>query len=1281
MANILDWGAHQVGNIAGGIQHGAANIIRTDIVNPARQLAAQATHNPVAYRNAVQAQNKSVTGSQQFLQPILRTIPEALATVAHPTSQFTYHPGSSIEKALFGSTPIQNIQKNVANNYNTHANLNPIFRVGLAGADLLGHVAQDFPTGAAGLKTAKLGGQKALIADIRKPANLTPREVVHLQNYHSKITNSGLMDNATYQRGRAAARKAGVPHNDPAAISNLLGQFRHYNTRIQVRQQAAKAISDKLGVGKLGLSTERVGAPLSPAGKPLGKNLTPDSIPLKAGKGSAPPDFLATDKGYVPKTPGELANLSSKEQMAIHESKTPLRPPAVNTAKNPYKSMLTQVKPGNYKGAIQNSQLVSRPIETATSVWQNTMKGLSPQERTNFWRAVENPSSTHSPGLQNAIAQWRAIDNKVHGESQALGGNTNYLTNHNLHPWQLPEEYTTHIINGGNPSKFTGLNNISRKYMTIAEGEKAGLKLGTDPVSEGTRYLQANASILRKQALKKGLAEADSQAERQPHTLDLGAGHTVSLSTKGFNAAKSVQSFVPSANPIIKGVRTANQGVKSTLLSLGQFHTINIGALRAAPTLIAKGHPAAAAKGLYGMFRSAFGSQYADDVIGKALKDGTVDKAAQIGMPFGGSGYDTTGTFLKHGVGSRTVFGKQIPMMHNQVVRSIISDLEKKNVALDSPQAREAGLAGANMMGELNGELQNISPRLRKSMSDWLLAGQFTPSKFIQVGRAATKGGVAGSYARANVLANVAATTGIIAGLGYIGKQKSDNIKDLLLRALIDPAAPTSQKDSKGNTIKLRTPGTDTSDIAKLLGIKLVRNDNGHLGVNWNIHNAPSTVADFARARLSPFAASGVKIATNTTFANNPMHDPTASSGTQRIQDLTSLVTGNLPIGLQGLAYTNAVKSHLPGTAQAVLNASTPGTNPLIKSIGSSFGVTPSTDQTVGKGKQTADYFASKDAFTGSLNANEKALFNKLNPAKKDAFGNQTFASNVLTKPSDWADLQANNGFLNKYVVYQRSQHSHDPIWDLNAKQLNDYINLQKIKSALPGSTSQFANTDSSYIKTVEASKWYKGVQSARSGYFGSLQSQGVKLNSPSSLSRPSTAVQQVLNQIGSKGVNTSVLLGNNPDAEKYLTQHATELNQQRADQGLPPLPIFPTAPNSTIRQKDITYSQLPSGTGARSAFLKNNPDYMAFWQQKQNYYTALDGSGSSASSTKFGSSSGGGRPNTGAKARATFKTSKVKAYKPKGIKVKKVAAFKAPRTRKLSVTKLPSNYLSKKLA
>lgn len=954
----------------------------------------------------------------------------------------------------------------------------------------------------------------------------------------------------------------------------------------------APEVPERNQVGAVGKNVNE--SPLPFPGKPPVIKSTPVKSIVKAGQGSeqipnTPPNFLKTDAGYVPKTPAELSSLSPAEQQVLTKPAVGLAAPDINTAANPYMSLITRVQPGDYSHAIQNSQLVSRPIETAGSLWQRSMQKLSPDERANFWRAVENPTGKHSPELQDAIDQWRAVDNKVHGESQALGGNTNYLTDHALHPWQLPEDYANHIINGGSPSKFKGLNNISRKYRTIAEGEANGLSLGTDPISEGTRYLQANSAILRKQALKQGLAEADNLHETKPNSLDLGGGHTVPLSDEGLRAARSLQKFVPTDNKAVVGLRTANQGAKSTILSLGQFHTINIGALRAAPTLIANGHPLAAAKGLYGMFRGAFGNEYADRVIGSAIKDGTVDKAAQIGMPYGGSGYDVSGTILKHGVGSRTVFGKQIPMMHDQVVRSIISDLDKRGVPLDSPEARNAGLAGANMMGELNQELQHVSPRMQRTMTDALLAGQFTPSKFLQIKRAFTPssykgGGVAGQYAATNVLANVAATTAVIAGIGYLAGQKSDDLKDLLLRALIDPAAPTNQKDSKGNTIKLRTPGTDTSDIAKLLGITLVRNSDGHLGVSWKGFNA-GTVEDFGKSRLSPILSSGLKVRTNQNYSGKPLYDPNAPAGTKALQGATSIIAGNLPIGLQGLPQTNAIESHLPGSVQEVLNAQKPGSNPLLKSAGSSFGLTPSTDATVGKGQQTAQYYTALDQAKKGLDRQSADALDLYTGSKKNpvtgAYDVQPNANDPRAKATViLQNPKALTNLINMNKTLAGEGQNVDPLWGLSKDQITKYLQYQAMP---PGS----ADKTDWYNKNQS---WYAPLVDQRNQFFGSLppgDPNKPKLNIQYPTATPQVSALETAYSNLTDSTQKAQLLNDHPELIQQWNAQANYTNQMRQALGYSPIKGYPE-PTPQIQTFLNTYTN--SSKAQRSALRASNP-------------------------------------------------------------------------------------------
>lgn len=879
--------------------------------------------------------------------------------------------------------------------------------------------------------------------------------------------------------------------------------------------------------------------------------------PVANALGMTPGDLAAAKSGTAANfyKPNEAAAV--KGVQTSHDEPIPGNP-AVKTAiqraqtaeNNPMKITLPEVKPGDHAQAIANSQQVSRPVDTARSLWESSMRTLkdkSPSEYKNFWSAVENPTDTsHSAALQEAISRWRAGADRAHAGATALGTGTGYIQNYARHPWDL-SGWAEAPSRGGEGNVFT---KQPRTHQTIAEGEAAGLVQKGDPLAEGKSYFQAAKSQLRKDALIQGLTKADEGAASQPHTVDLGYGKTVQLSDAGRAATKGIDFLPPSTKPVVKALRGTNKFIKSSILSLGQFHTINIGGFRAAAALIGTGHPVAAAKGIYGMVRGAFGRAYADNVIGAALKDGTVEKAAQIGMPYGSSEY-TDGLKLV-GVGEHTVFGKQIPMMHNQVARSIIADLEKRGIPLDSSEARAAGKAGNNMMGFINDEAQNISPRMRRAMGDALLAGQFTPAKFGSL-RDVARGGVAGRYARATVAGNVAAVTVVAAGIGFALQQKSDDIKDTLLRALVDPAAATNMQDKPKfpgdptNTLKLRLPGTNTSDVAKLLGVTLVRGADGHLGINWAPGNIPTTVADYLRARLSPLGSSAVKVGTNTNFAGKPLYDPNASLGTKVQQAATTLGVGDLPIGLQGVAYTDAVKNHVPGDIKAVLDAGTPGTNPVLKSVGSSFGLTPATDQTVGKGEQTSQYFqALADAKKG-LNRQEQDALDLYSGSKKNPVtgsydvqptvdDQRAKATTLLQNPKTVDNLIA----MNQKLAGQGQQI--DPLWGASKDQITSYLQYQSMPPDSP---------EQKYWRTQNP--WYQPIQQARSQFFDSLPpGDPNKPKTPIEFPQPSPEIQQLSTDFFNlpDAKSKAQFIAANPSLQDQFNKQTVYYNQLRVAEG-----------------------------------------------------------------------------------------------------------------------------------
>lgn len=859
---------------------------------------------------------------------------------------------------------------------------------------------------------------------------------------------------------------------------------------------------------------------------------------------------------------GEVSN-AVKQQLTTPAPRTIEE----NTALNPLKVSVPEVQPGNYKLARALPGSVRAPIQLSRDLAYRSAKNLYQKEGTDINDLAENPSLAKTKLAKDALAKYQDLTNRIHATSQALGGNTNYLKNYDIRQYDLGDKATQDVLtklNGGvpvDPKDFNGIDNLSRMFKTRAEAQQAGLKFTNPdkPYQTILDYANPRASKLSRQALIKGATEADMGDAVKSRSLDLSNGQVISLSNTGIKEFKAFEPHVPTDNKAIKSARTVNTELKGALLTASQFHPINIAALRAAPTLAAEGHLGEAASGLGRTFRvlGPGGRAKADAVLNKALQDGTAQKAAQIGMPYGGGGFGEEGSAVDNAVGHGLVFGKQMPMMHDQVARSVIADLEKKGIPLDSEAAVDAGTAGNNLMGAMSKEVQNISPKVNQKMSDFLLANQFTPSKFSTL-KYATKSGIAGSYARRTLAANVAASVAVGAGIGYIVHQKSDNLRDTLLRSIFDPAVPTPIKDNKGNTIKFRTPGTDTSDLAKLLGFKLVRGQDGHLDVNWKPGNMPSTIEDYLRARLAPGASAVVKLATNTNFAGKPLFDPNAPLGQKIEQAGTSLVTGNLPIGLQGVPMLSGVEKHLPAGVQEVLNAQKPGSNPLVKSLGSSFGLTPTTDTTVGKGEQSAQYYDALAQAQKGLNRQEKDALDlyagsKKNPVtgKYDIVPNandaRVKATSLLQNPKVIGNLISMNQKLNK------EGQTVDPLWQQSKDNITKYL---QYSAMLPGSadkTNWFNNNQS----------WYSPLAAARNTFFNSLPP-GDPNKPKLDLQYPDASPQVSALQDQYNNLTDSTQKGNfltaHPELIQQWDKQAVYTNQFREALGASPLKNYPAS-------------------------------------------------------------------------------------------------------------------------
>jgi hypothetical protein len=911
--------------------------------------------------------------------------------------------------------------------------------------------------------------------------------------------------------------------------------------------KAVKPTQEELQMGKaLGMSAEQVTNAKATMNDGGLTDIPESSVPRKA-----------TYKGKVIKP-----SVVDGKVTEVPDSMTPIPPlndAPVNTARNPFKIDIPEVKPGDWQQARINPQIASHHVNFAAGQLYKAIRSLPEKERDvrTFFTAVEDPTNpNHSPAMKEAISRYRELDNRIHGTSQALGGNTNYLNEHALHPWDLPEEFTQGVNGAG--QDFTGLNSVARKYRTIAEGEKAGLKLTQDPLEQVLgRYVNGSSNALRRQALIKGFAEADKENKVQPHMFDAGANKTIPLSN---DAIKQIKAYVktPEVGKLHSGYRLVNRGGKQVLLSVSEFHPNNI-ALKAVPTMIGRGHFKEAAKGLYDTYRAQIGRKYSDNLQQNALQDGTVEFGARIGSPpkFG-SDYTAEGKLsIGHaGLGEKTIFEKAMPALHIQMLKAAKADLDKKNLSYDSPEAHKLGNAVNEIMGFVNLEVRNLDPRTQRAFSDVALAPQFTRSKWNTLRRAFTEKGLSGSYARRAVVGNYAAQFVAAAALGALYHQQSDSVTDLLTRTLIHPSVPTPLKDSKGNNIELGMPSNYLSEAAGLVG-NLDRK-NGRLGVNVDPRKVPGNLATYGRSRLAIIPGSGLKLATNTNFADKPLYDKNAPGGQQVEQAATTLGMGLLPIGAQGAAQTKFVKDHAPGAVKEVLDANTPGSNPVIKSVGSSFGLTPRTDKTVGKGLETTAYFGALDKAKQGLNRQEKDAIDLYSGSKKNPV---TGKLDVTPNPNDQrakaATLLQNTKVIDHLIsmnadLAKRGQKV-DPLWNQGKDKITKVLQYQAMPPHGPDQADWHNKNDG----------WYKDLQKSRSDFFDSLpKNNSQKVNNPIEYPTPDANTKSLLDKYFKlpSGADRGAFMRNNPEVEMQFQKQDDYYNKVRDAQGYSKNKVYPKA-------------------------------------------------------------------------------------------------------------------------
>jgi hypothetical protein len=412
----------------------------------------------------------------------------------------------------------------------------------------------------------------------------------------------------------------------------------------------------------------------------------------------------------------------------------------------------------------------------------------------------------------------------------------------------------------------------------------------------------------------------------------------------------------------------------------------------------------------------------------------------------------------------------------------------------------------------------------------------------------------------------------------------------------------------------LKEPDTAESEIANLF-LKEGRNQKTgrlNVGVN-NPTQIISNLAQDARNKMAPLPATGLKVATNRNYANQPLSSSQLPLGQRAQQEVATLGTDLLPIGVQGLAYTKAVDKHLPAAMQQVLNANKPGTNPVAKSALTAVALTPETDTTTGKGLQTAQYYSETAKATAGLNTQEQAAFNMNTASKKDPV-----TGKYVVNPSVWDSVARASALLQNPKVIDRliamnqnlakDGQKIDPLWSRPKSQIVSYLQYAAIADKPDAQSSNW----------LDKNPWYdqgsNSLLSQRNAFYAALPpGDPNKPLAPIEYPAPNAQTTTDMNTWGSllqtdTGQAEQFLLSHD-DVQTQLDNQASYDNQVLVARGYGALRTYPTPP-ATVEAK---LSSMPKGNDKASkkarATIYDEPD-VASWMQQDAVYNLTKGAG-----------------------------------------------------------------------
>lgn len=239
--------------------------------------------------------------------------------------------------------------------------------------------------------------------------------------------------------------------------------------------------------------------------------------------------------------------------------------------------------------------------------------------------------------------------------------------------------------------------------------------------------------------------------------------------------------------------------------------------------------------------------------------------------------------------------------------------------------------------------------------------------------------------------------------------------------------------------------------------------------------------------------------------------------------------------------------------------------------------------------EETTSYFKERDKAVKQLSPRELKTWQSIHPK---ANNDPTEFYSGVEKAT--AYIKENGDLTNIWRIDQQiatregGKYPHDPLYDLPNNKAFVVLKLQQLQGTA---------RNSAEVKQIKANNaaWLNDFNKKRSAYFDS-QNLPEKERIMPAYEEASPQVQAKLDYYNKlDGTNKTAFLRANPDVTDYFAKSFDYTNLVRKMQGVPEFAKRPQPSPATQAKLDY-YNTLPKGTGARSRFLRANPDVTQFF-------------------------------------------------------------------------------------